>query len=68
MYQSVDTNIFYNLQLCISLLVVMSVSVIFAVSLLWNDMSTFIADSSTASETQYSIMQFLSLDMTGKVC
>ena len=68
MYQSVDTNIFYNLQLCISLHVVMSVSVIFAVSLLWNDMSTFIADSSTASETQYSLMQFLSLDMTGKVC
>nr|XP_058949586.1 xanthine dehydrogenase/oxidase-like isoform X1 [Pocillopora verrucosa] len=26
-----------------------------------------IADSSTASETQYSLMQFLSLDMTGKV-
>ena len=64
MYQFVDTKIFCN---SISLLVVMSVSVIFAVSLLWNDMSTFIADSSTASETQYSLMQFLSLDMTGKV-
>ena len=65
MYQFVDTKIFCN---SISLLVVMSVSVIFAVSLLWNDMSTFIADSSTASETQYSLMQFLFLDMTGKVC
>lgn len=65
MYQFVDTKIFCN---SISLLVVMSVSVIFAVSLLWNDMSTFIADSSTESETQYSLMQFLSLDMTGKVC
>lgn len=29
--------------------------------------SNFTADSSTASETQYSLMQFLSLDMTGKV-
>ena len=33
----------------------------------FNRCNHFLGDSSSASEAQYSLMQFLSLDMTGKV-